>query len=342
MKVAVLMSGGVDSTIVALLLKEQGYNIMGLTMINWDKEVGYKAQKVAAKLGIEHQIVDLSRQFSDNVVDYFCKKYKEGHTPNPCVECNRNIKFGELLNIAKNYGCDKVATGHYAQIEYDEKKKRYLLKKGVDTKKDQSYFLYALKQNQLSNIMFPLGDLTKEQVKQLAIDYNFSEVANSAESQEVCFITGDYRDFLSTRINQKSGKIIDTAGKLLGNHKGLGYYTIGQRKGLGISAGRPLYVIDLDIERNQLIVGDEHELYKNKLTSTNNNFIAMNELNDELRVKAKVRYRAKESEANIIPKPDKTIEVQFVKPQRAITPGQAVVFYDGDYVVGGGEIAREL
>ena len=243
MKIAVLLSGGIDSAVSCLLLMKQGYDITGLTMINQDVAVAEKAAMVARQIGIKHLIVDLRDEFAARVMTPFCNEYQRGITPNPCVECNQFIKFGHLLDYAIENGFDQVATGHYARIEYDEAKQRYLLKKGLDNRKDQSYFLYRLGQKQLSRTLFPLGNLTKDEVKEIAANQGL-QAANEKESQEICFIPGDYRDFLSVRITALPGDIIDKQGNIIGKHNGLAYYTIGQRHGLGVNAGKKVYVIE--------------------------------------------------------------------------------------------------
>lgn len=336
MKVAVLMSGGVDSSVAVLLLKKQGYDVAGLTMINWDAEVADKAREAARSMDIEHKVVDLKQVFHNRVIDYFCRAYEQGETPNPCVECNKYIKFGVLLDTAIEMGFDMVATGHYAQIEFDSSKKRYLLKKGADPSKDQSYFLYGLTQKQLSHTIFPLGDLHKTEVKEIARQ-NGMAVAEKKESQEICFIPGDYRDFLKDRIKYQSGTVVDLEKNILGTHRGLPFYTTGQRKGLGISAGRPVYVIETDYANNQLVLDDEKYLFCNSLAAVNNNYIYTDYLETPVRVKAKIRYRAALADATIYPEKD-GVRVDFDKPQRAVTRGQSVVYYLDDYVFGGGII----
>jgi tRNA-specific 2-thiouridylase len=336
LKIAVLLSGGVDSTIAALLLKEQGHELLGLTMVNWDMEVGAKAAEAARVLGIEHKIVDVRGIFKSSVVDYFCSAYEKGQTPNPCVECNKYIKFGALLDMARADGCDLVATGHYAQVEFDSDRQRYLLKKGVDSKKDQSYFLYGLTQEQLAHIHFPLGGFSKDEVRALAQQKGM-QVAESPESQEICFIPEDYREFLTGRIECQSGVIRDAEGRILGQHQGLAFYTIGQRKGLGISGGKPLYVVDMDVEANVLVVGDNQDLFKSSLLASKNNFIYQDKIEWPMQVDAKIRYAAKPADATIYME-DNIARVEFAEPQRAITPGQSVVYYLGEYVLGGGLI----
>ncbi|WP_278279248.1 tRNA 2-thiouridine(34) synthase MnmA [Syntrophomonas palmitatica] len=337
MKTAVLMSGGVDSSLAALLLQEQGHEIIGLTMINWHEEVAEKGREAAELLGIQHYVADLRVLFQQKVIDYFCKAYEKGDTPNPCVECNRHIKFGALLDAALRIGCDKVATGHYARVEYDDQRERYLLRKGLDVSKDQSYFLWALNQDQLSHIIFPLGEMRKEGVKRLAREKGLP-AADSRESQEICFIENDYRDFIRDRIYYQEGEIVDRRGQVLGRHQGLPFYTVGQRRGLGIAAGSPVYVCAMEYAQNRLILDQEETLYKSELISRHNNYVMFDELQAPMRVNAKIRYAARAAEAVIYPLEDGNVRVEFTDPQRAITPGQSVVYYQGDYVVGGGII----
>lgn len=335
MKVAVLLSGGVDSTIAALLLKEQGYEVTGLTMINYDEEVGEKAKAAASSIGIAHTVVDLRREFNNKVINYFCNLYEKGKTPNPCVECNRYIKFGALLSAAENLGAEMIATGHYARIEYDSLRGRYLLRKGTDEQKDQSYFLYTLTQDQLAKTIFPLGELTKNRVREIAVQFGL-KVAEQSDSQEICF-TQNYQEFIQGKVAFSPGNVVDIEGNIIGHHKGLPFYTVGQRKGLGISGGRPIYIIGVDEANNRLVADEEKYLFSRSLLAEQNNFIMEDKLPGTIRVQAKIRYRAKPAEATIY-EAGNLVKVDFDYPQRAITEGQSVVYYQDDYVIGGGII----
>lgn len=336
MKVAVLMSGGVDSTVAAILLQEQGYDLIGLTMINLNEDVAVKAKEAADVLGIKHHVIDLKEVFSRQVIDKFCQTYEQGATPNPCVECNKYIKFGALLETALDLGMDKVATGHYVINEFNTEINRYVIKKAHDLTKDQSYFLYGLTQKQLARSIFPLGNITKQEVRELARQKGL-QVATSKDSQEICFIEKDYRDFIADKVVYKPGPVVDKQNKVLGEHQGLPFYTVGQRKGLGISAGRPIYVIDLDVKNNKLIVDDEIHLNQDLLLAKDNNFIYIEKLNQPMRAEVKIRYKAAYAPATLFPQGE-LVKVEFDQPQRAITRGQSVVYYVGDYVLGGGII----
>ena len=296
------------------------------------------AGRVADKLDIPHYVLNFRDIFKKKVIDYFVKEYLEGRTPNPCVICNKEIKFEALLDKAVSMGIDYIATGHYAQIQY--KKGRYLLKKSKSKTKDQTYVLYNLTQEQLSKTIFPVGGMNKDKVRKIA-EKNGLRVAHKPDSQEICFVEdNNYGRFISenTDSDMIPGNIVDTKGNELGKHKGIYHYTIGQRKGLGISSKEPLYVVDIDIEKNEIIVGDDTETFSNRLTAKDLNWISIDRLEKEMKVKAKIRYGAKEASAKIKPIDNDRVEVVFNKPQRAITSGQSVVFYKGDIVVGGGVI----
>ncbi len=344
------MSGGVDSSVSAILLKKQGYEVIGCTMIlceNTKKEnvnqAIIDAKKVCEKLNIEHHIFDLKEEFKTYVVNPFIKEYEKAKTPNPCVECNKFIKFGLLYKKAKELNCDYIATGHYAKIEYSEKYKQKVLKKAKEEKKDQSYFLYGITKEKLEHIIFPLQDYTeKTEIREIA-KQNGLEIAEKKDSQEICFIQdNNYTKFLKEQkqFKIKKGNIVLKTGEVLGKHEGIYKYTIGQRKGLGISYSEPLYVTKIDLQNNQVIVGKEEELYSNILYAKNLNWQIDVEKKQELKCFAKIRYRAKESEATIF-FIGNTVKVEFEKEQRAITPGQSVVFYDAEGVLlGGGEIEK--
>lgn len=335
------MSGGVDSSLAAVVLKEAGYDVFGLTMYlgPWqDTTVISGAKSVAKKLGIPHRVVDLEEDFSQGVISYFCEEYLNGRTPNPCMECNRKVKFGLLLDEALGLGAKYFATGHYAKLEFDESKGRYLIGKANDPSRDQSYFLGRLTQAQLSHTLFPLGGYTKREISAKAERLNIP--VRGSESQEVCFIgRGDYRDFLrDCAPTIEPGPMLSREGKLLGEHKGIPFYTIGQRKGLGIATGEPLYVVSIDKNCNTIILGREEDLYSSSLVACELNFIGIDKLARPMEVKARIRYLHREADALLSPMPDGEVKVDFTKPQRAITPGQSVVFYDGDILLGAGRI----
>ena len=354
-KVAVAMSGGVDSSVAAALLKEKGYEVIGVTMKVWDGETlpanGTRhacygpgeeedledARKVAQVLGIPLNIFNLRQEYKIEVLDYFCHEYLSGRTPNPCIRCNRRVKFDALLEKARDTGIefDYFATGHYARVEHDESRSRYLLKKAKDMAKDQSYFLFALSQEQLSNSLFPLGNHTKEEVRKMARDLELG-IDDKPESQD--FFAGDYSSLLGKVA--RPGPILNKEGEILGEHRGIPFYTIGQRKGLGISSKEPLYVTAIDQEKNVIVVGPKEEVYGDELVAMELNWIAIQELSRPVDVKAKIRYLHKEAEAMVIPLDEDKVHVKFKEPQMAITPGQAVVFYDDDIVIGGGAIER--
>lgn len=351
-KVMVGMSGGVDSSVCALLLHEQGYDVTGvtLTMFNSDDIVSTEkkcgslsdvrdAENVAHNLGFEHMTFNFRECFREKVMKSFADSYISGKTPNPCIECNRYVKFGKMLEIALENGFNYIATGHYAVVEYDEKSGRYLLKRSADRTKDQTYVLYSLTQEQLAHIIFPLGNLAKSEVRQLAEKYALVN-ADKPDSQDICFVPdGNYVEFIKkfAEYEQTEGNFIDKEGKILGTHKGIINYTIGQRKGLGIALGKPAYVVSKDISANTVTLGDEQELYTSTLTATDVNLISIEKITEPMRITAKTRYTQKETPATLSYN-NGVYTVDFDVPQRAITSGQAVVFYDGDIVVGGGTI----
>ena len=339
-RVVVAMSGGVDSSVTAALLKDKGFGVIGITMRIWEHSKDEDAKRVSDELGIPHYELDLRDVFQDMVIPNFCEEYKKGRTPNPCIRCNQYIKFGALFKKAKELSADFMATGHYARIEFDNERKRYLLKKGVDTQKDQSYFLYVLTQEQLKYTLMPLGALYKERVRNIAKEKNL-HVVNSPESQEICFIPdNNYGEFVKKYIHEetKPGSIINKEGKVIGEHRGIVFYTIGQRKGMGIADKNPLYVIAIDRKNNAIRAGRKEELYTNELIADNMNFINIEKLETPIKVKAKIRYLHQPSQATVIPLNEGKVRVKFDAPQRAVTPGQAVVFYNGEEVVGGGTI----
>ena len=349
-KVLIAMSGGVDSSVAALIVSRAGHFCGGATMklhseylkgsekCFSEKDI-QDAKNVSHSLGIEHFVYDFSDRFDETVIDNFVTSYENGVTPNPCVVCNRYLKFEELNKCAEKEGYDFIATGHYARIEKDENSGRFLLKKAVDDLKDQSYFLYSLTQKQLARTLFPLGALTKDEVRTIALENGFA-TAQKEESQDICFVNGSYADFIEsyTKKHYPEGNFTDASGNILGTHKGIIRYTVGQRKGLGLSFSEPMYVTKVVPETNTVILGKHSELFSSKLSCTNLNLISVEKISEPMRVKAKIRYRHKEADATVIQTSDTTADVLFDEPQRAITRGQAVVFYDGDTVVGGGII----
>lgn len=350
-KVAVAMSGGVDSSLTAALLIEQGYDVIGVTMTLSDesREVGGStavsdAKKVADALNIPHYVVNYHKKFKDDVIKYFISEYAKGRTPNPCVRCNNTVKFGSLLKDCLELGADCVATGHYARIEQDEKTGRYLLKKGLDVRKDQSYVLYTLTQDVLKHFILPLGNYSKEKTRELAGKMNLP-VANKPESQEICFIPNDdYKAYLKAKAPHilKPGDIVDVNGNKLGRHEGVPLYTVGQRKGLGIAAAHPLYVVGLDVKRNRVIVGENKDVFAKGLVAKDLNFITRDDFTEKFVTTAKIRYGAKECECTVEPLDNGNLaKILFSEPQRAITPGQSVVFYE-DEIVGGGGVIKNI
>ena len=345
-KVVVGMSGGVDSSVAAALLKEQGYDVVGMTIrvkpVDGSNDDIRVAQAVAKKLGIAHHTVDCRELFDKKVVEHFCSEYSRGRTPNPCVRCNEHVKFAALLKKARELGAEFVATGHYARIERDGESAKYQLKKGRDSGKDQSYFLYFLKQDMMGRILLPLGEMKKEKVRDIARALGLAS-ADREESQDVCFVArGDYRGFVGARMPQagEPGPILDRQGNELGRHRGILSYTVGQRKGMGIAAEEPLYVTGIDAGRNAIIVGCKADVYGDELVASNLNWVEFDTLEQPIEVKAKIRYRHREGDAVVTPISSGEVNVKFAQLQMAITPGQAVVFYKGSTVVGGGTIER--
>jgi tRNA-specific 2-thiouridylase len=343
MKVLVAMSGGVDSSVAAARLQEEGYDVIGATMQlrprhGQEDSAIADARQVARRLGIAHYVMDLRGIFEEKVIADFCREYRRGRTPNPCVRCNQYLKFGALRERAAEMGADFIATGHHARVERDGAG-RHLLKKGSDKHKDQSYFLYTLTQEQLKHTLFPIGHLTKDRVRAIASRLALP-VASRPESREICFVPADgYPAFLRGGLPQAAepGPILNKQGKVLGRHQGIMFYTIGQRRGLGIAAGEPLYVTAIKPERNAIIVGPKEAVYGTELVAADVRWI-LDCPEFPIKVKARVRYRHPEASAVLAPADDGRICVKFAELQMAITPGQAVVFYDGDAVLGGGTI----
>lgn len=342
-KVLLGMSGGVDSSVSAILLQNQGYEVIGITikMFETNNENAVEdAKNVCKKLGIEHITVDLKKEFKEHVIDDFVCNYSKCRTPNPCVECNRFLKFKALYEIAKGRGINFIATGHYAKIEFNKEYDRYIIRKSDSEKKDQTYFLYNVEKEILGHVLFPLCNFKeKDEIRDIAKKYGL-EVSRKPDSQDVCFIeNNDYISFLErSGIEKKKGNIVDLEGNVLGKHEGLYKYTIGQRKGLGISYKCPLYVIGFDKQKNQVIVGEEKDLYKKDVYVEKINLLLVDKLEDGMEVKAKIRYSQKSNKAIIKVINENEIILSFEEPQRGATPGQSAVFYIDDILVGGGKI----
>jgi tRNA-specific 2-thiouridylase len=370
MKIAVAMSGGVDSSAAAAILKEQGHDIVGFTMQLWNQRRGisvdehgdplpsrccslddvYDARRVAEELGFPFYVLNLEREFERDVVQPFVISYLNGETPIPCVSCNSRLKFASLDALASSLGCEKVATGHYARVEFDQTAERYRLFRGRNLQKDQSYFLWELTQDQLSRSLFPLGEMSKPEVREIARE-NQLAVAEKAESQEICFVPdGDYSGFIDRYLAAEGnvaqlpaeGEIVDSSGDVLGRHTGVHRYTIGQRRGIGIANERPLYVLSINAKENRVVVGGQDELLSREFNAAGVNWISYERPKTPVRANVRIRYRHAEAPATITPLEKGRVQVLFDEPQRAITPGQATVFYHGDEVVGGGWIVKAL
>lgn len=346
-KVLLGMSGGVDSSVSAILLKEQGYDVIGITMKLWHDECNcsenmiYDAKSVCDKLGIPHLVFDFEKEFKDKVINNFISQYKEAKTPNPCIECNKYLKFSAMLKKAHELGIPYIATGHYAKCEYSEKYGRYILKKSNSENKDQSYVLYNISKKVLPFVKFPLGEFKdKSEIRKIANDNNLN-IASKPDSQEICFIPdNNHIRFLDENIKEDlSGNIIDTNGVILGKHKSFTHYTIGQRRGLGISSDSPIYVTSINKNTHDVIVGKKENLFRREIFANDLNFVLFDKLQDEMKVSAKIRYKSNMAPATIIPYKENIVKIIFDEPQRAVTPGQSVVFYiEGEIVVGGGKI----
>jgi tRNA-specific 2-thiouridylase len=369
MKIAVAMSGGVDSSAAAAMLKGAGHELVGFTMQLWNQRRGlsvdengeplpsrccslddvYDARRVAEDLGFPFYVLNLERDFERDVVAPFVQSYLEGETPIPCVACNSRLKFASLDRMALGVGCEKVATGHYARVVYDEGAQRHRLLRGRDARKDQTYFLWELTQEQLARSLFPLGEMSKDEVREVARRHGLY-VAEKRESQEICFVPdGDYAGFIDRYLEAEGradetparGEIVDTQGRTLGEHEGVHRYTVGQRRGLGGSRPLPLYVVRVEPEENRVVVGGGEELLSFEFTAAGVNWVAFDEPLEPVRADVRIRYRHQESPATITPLEGGRVRVRFDEPQRAVTPGQATVFYRGEEVVGGGWIVRE-
>ena len=351
MRIVVAMSGGVDSSVAAALLSREGHDVIGLSMQLYDQNQGeikfgscctlddlYDARRVARAIGIPHYIVNFEHKFQEHVISDFVREYAAGRTPIPCVHCNGDLKFASLVERAESFGAEAVATGHYAQVDFDEDTRRYRLKRGADAAKDQSYFLFSLTQAQLARARFPIGALDKAGVREEARRLGL-QVAEKKDSQEICFVaSGEHSDFVGRRAEIAAGVIRDQDGHVLGRHEGVHRFTIGQRKGLGLATGIPLYVVDIDADAAAVTVGPREALERDTLTASRVNWMSGAIPTSPVRASARIRYRHTEAPATIIPTGGDRVTITFDAPQTAVTPGQAVVFYDGDVVLGGGWI----
>lgn len=353
-KVVVGMSGGVDSSVAAYLLKQQGYDVVGVTMQIWQdeshEEIEKKggccglsavddARRVAAMLDIPYYVMNFKSEFKRDVIDYFVREYLAGRTPNPCIACNRYVKWESLLTRSIQIGADYIATGHYARI-CELPNGRYAIRNSVTAKKDQTYALYNLTQEQLKRTLMPIGDYTKEQVRKIAEDIGLM-VAGKPDSMEICFVPdNDYASFIEkeTGVTSVPGDFVDVDGNVIGKHRGVIHYTVGQRKGLGIALGKPAFVVAIRPEQNQVVIGEDRDVYTERLYANNLNFMAVDDISEPVHVKAKIRYSHEGAYCTVRKIDSDTIECIFDQPVRAVTPGQAVVLYDGEYVLGGGTI----
>jgi tRNA-specific 2-thiouridylase len=359
-KVLVAMSGGIDSSVAAMLLHEQGYEVIGITMKTWDYESSGGSRKttgccslddindarmLAVEMGFHHIILDIRKEFGDHIIDNFVDEYLAGRTPNPCVLCNTHIKWDALLKRADQLGCEFIATGHYAQVR--EEKDRYIVSKGLDENKDQSYVLWGLSQESLSRTLFPLGGFSKPEIRQMALDRGYEELAKKGESFEICFVPdNDYRGFLKRRVEGleekvEGGDFVDVDDNVIGQHKGYPFYTIGQRKGLEVAFGDPRYVVKIDANENKVVLGTKEDLNKKVVFVRNPNIVKYEKLPNEMEALSKIRYKDKGANSTIYNISDGRIKIEFYSEVQGVAPGQSAVFYDGNDLIGGGFIDNE-